>query len=510
MTAQTNLELKGVVRAYPIAEVLREISQAELSGSLRVENGEQKAVIYFIDGEAAYAVSNERKFRLSQILVSGEKVEKKYLAQNRTIVSDLQLIEKIETDGILKGDELRSIVSAQCESIISNIVTWPEGEWIFSPHARLKPGVSFPVSLGDILIKHARGVAKVIAAVRITNPNEWFGKITNGHNEAGLLQQEVFVLSRLDSSPVTLNQLIALSGDLGANVVETIYSLWLGGFLTRTGWQAAFSEDRISYIKSANMELKKAAKTAMLPVAKIEKVVEVAKPEAIEDAAPFDLEECLKRIESAQNFYDVLGILPSTKIADVRKAYYQLAKKLHPDRYHNDAPELLRRIERAFTELGQAHESIKTPEARQTYDLRMRQIERDKAEVAAPTGEGGSKGDQAASDFERGFSLQLEGEFDSAVPFLARAAYYAPKNARYRAFYGKALSADANQRHKAEKELVTAVQLEPGNTAFRLMLAEFFIKYKLVKRAEGELNRLLEMSPENRDALRLLDRLRAN
>ena len=509
MTAQTNLELKGVVRAYPIAEVLREISQAELSGSLRVENGEQKAVIYFIDGEAAYAVSNERKFRLSQILVSGEKVEKKYLAQNRTIVSDLQLIEKIETDGILKGDELRSIVSAQCESIISNIVAWHEGEWTFSPHARLKPGVSFPVSLGEILIKYARSVAQVIAAVRITNPNEWFGKITNGRNEAGLLQQEVFVLSRLDSSPVTLSQLVALSGDLAETVVETIYSLWLGGFLTRSGWQAAFSEDRISYIKSANMELKKAAKT-VLTVAKTEKVVEESKPEVIEDAAPFDLEECLKRIESAQNFYDVLGILPSTKIADVRKAYYQLAKKLHPDRYHNDAPELLRRIERAFTELGQAHESIKTPEARQTYDLRMRQIERDKAEVAAPTGEGGSKGDQAASDFERGFALQLEGEFESAVPFLARAAYYAPKNARYRAFYGKALSADANQRHKAEKELVTAVQLEPSNTAFRLMLAEFFIKYKLVKRAEGELNRLLEMSPENRDALRLLDRLRAN
>ena len=509
MTAQTNLELKGVIRAYPVAEVLREISQAELSGSLRVENGEQKAVIYFIDGEAAYAVSNERRFRLSQILVSGEKVEKKYLAQNRAIVSDLQLIEKIETDGILNGDELRSIVSAQCESIISNIVTWPEGEWIFSPHARLKPGVSFSVSLRDILIKYARSVAHVIASVRITNPNEWFGKITNGYNEAGLLQQEVFVLSRLDSSPVTLNQLIALSGDLAENVVEVIYSLWLGGFLTRTGWQAAFSEDRISYIKSANMELKKAAKM-VLPVAKTEKVVEAAKSEVVEDAAPFDLEECLIRIESAQNFYDVLGILPSTKIADVRKAYYRLAKMLHPDRYHNDAPELLRRIERAFTELGQAHESIKTPEARQSYDLRIRQIERDKAEVAAPTGDGGSKGDQAASDFERGFALQLEGEFDSAVPFLARAAYYAPKNARYRAFYGKALSADVNQRHKAEKELVTAVQLEPGNTSFRLMLAEFFIKYKLLKRAEGELNRLLEISPENRDALRLLDRLRAN
>ena len=509
MTAKTNLELKGVIRAYPVGETLREISQAELSGSLRIENNEQKAVIYFIDGEGAYAVSNERKFRLSQILLSGERVEKKYLAQNRMIASDLQLIEKIESDGLLPRDDLRSIVSGQSESIISNALCWPDGTWTFSPHARLKPGVSFPVDLRDILLKYARNIAPNIAAARITNPNEWFSKTTNGRNEADLLQQEIFILSRLDGSPVTLNQLFALCSSLSDNVVETIYSLWLGGYLTRTGWEAAFSEDRISYIKSASMELKRTAK-AVPQVAKVEKVVEVAKTEVIEEAAPFDLEECLKRIESAQNFYEVLGIAPSAKIVDIRKAYYRLAKMLHPDRYHNDAPELLQRIEKAFTDLGQAHESIKTPEARQNYDHRIRQIERDKAEAEAATGEGGSKGNQAASDFERGFALQLEGQFDSAVPFLARAAYYAPKNARYRAFYGKALSADANQRHKAEKELVTAIQLEPANTSFRLMLAEFFIKYKLMKRAEGELNRLLEISPGNNDALRMLDRLRVN
>jgi curved DNA-binding protein CbpA len=508
MTAKTNLELKGLIRAYPVAEVLREISQAELSGSLRVENGEQKAVIYFIDGESAYAVSNERKFRLSHILLSVERVEKKYLAQNRTIVTDLQLIEKIESDDVLPREDLRSIVSDQCESIISNVVTWPDGEWIFNPHARLRPGVSFDVNLNGILLNHAHNVAKSIASERVTNPNEWFCKTAKSHNDTELLQQEVFILSRLDSSHITLSQLIALCGSVEENI-EFIYSLWLGGFLTRTGWQAAFSEDRIAYIKSANMELKRAAKAAP-QVSKVKKVVEAAKTEVVEEAAPFDLEECLKRIESAQSFYEVLGIERSAKIADIRKAYYRLAKMLHPDRYHNDAPELLQRIEKAFTELGQAHESIKTPEARQNYDHRIRQAERDKAEAAAANGEGGAKGDQAASDFERGFALQLEGQFDSAVPFLARAAYYAPQNPRYRAFYGKALSADANQRHKAEKELVTAVQLEPGNTSFRLMLAEFFIKYKLLKRAEGELNRLLEISPGNNDALRMLDRLRVN
>jgi predicted Zn-dependent protease len=137
----------------------------------------------------------------------------------------------------------------------------------------------------------------------------------------------------------------------------------------------------------------------------------------------------------------------------------------------------------------------------------MRQAERDKAEGRHSTGESSRQEDLASKDFERGFDLQLNGNHEEAIPYLARAAHYAPQNARYHAYYGKALSADESQRHKAENELSTAIRLEPQNESFRLMLAEFFIRYKLTKRAEGELNRLLAMSPVNKQARTLLDSL---
>ena len=43
----------------------------------------------------------------------------------------------------------------------------------------------------------------------------------------------------------------------------------------------------------------------------------------------------------------------------------------------------------------------------------------------------------------------------------------------------------------------------------RLILAEFFIQVNLMKRAEGELNRLLAIFPSNREARALLDSIRA-
>ena len=512
MTAKSNLDLKGIIRAYPVAETVLEISQAGLTGSLRVEMNDQKAVIYFVEGCPAYAVSNEKRFRLFKILIEKGLIDSDYLAQNLSATNDLQLAEKIENDSKLSASELEAIISAQCEAVLNAIVTWSEGEWTFSPHARLRSGVRYNINIANILLAYARSTSPEIAARNLANVNEWFSRRQIACSGPELSSAESFILSRFDTTDITLSQALAVIGEAACNVEKNIYHLWLGGYLSRKGWQQAFTEERISYLRSADLELKKPAKSRVsLPIpATPEKPVDDSEPGPPDIEPQFDLNENLARIEAAQTSYEVLGLTPAAKAEEIRKAYYRLAKMLHPDRYRRDGEDLLRRVEKVFTELAQAHESIKTPEARHNYDLRMRQAEIEKKTSDDETAEGGRQGHQAAGDFERGFALQLEGEFEAALPFLARAAYYEPRNARYRAYYGKALSVDDDQRHKAEKELATAVQMEPGNVTYRIMLAEFFIKHRLIKRAEGELKRLLEMSPGNQDALRLLDRLRGN
>ena len=111
----------------------------------------------------------------------------------------------------------------------------------------------------------------------------------------------------------------------------------------------------------------------------------------------------------------------------------------------------------------------------------------------------------AAEFFEHGFTLLMDEYYEEALPYLARAAHIAPDNARYRAFYGKALTAE--DKHKAEGEMQAAVKLDPENPIYRLILAEFFVENKLLKRAEGELKRLLAIAPDNLEAQRLLDSL---
>jgi len=508
MTEKTNLDLKGIIRLYPIGEILLELAQAELSGSIRVENGAQKLVMYLLEGKVIYAVSNERKFRLGQVLLDQERIDKQFLAENKAASNDLLLSDALIESGKIAADEMRNIVSGLCTSVVRLALTWTDGEWTYSPHARLKTGVEYSIDVANLLLEHAREVPTEVVQSRFQNSNEWFslGSLTpNGHR---LEPSEAFLLSRFDSSSLTLDQVMSLSGLPSQDTVKALYPLWLSGLIDRSGWTAAFSDARISTLKSVGFELKKPAKTFKKPEPKApdpSKQEEVPIQESPQEETEFDLEATLKHVETAENYYQILSVDPLAKIVAIRNAYFRLAKLLHPDRYHNEAPELLRRVEKAFTELAQAHETLKSPDSRQSYDIKMRQAERDKATKGTDAPEMSRQEDQAAKDFERGLSLQLEGEFEAAVPFFARASYYSPTVARYHAHYGKALSMDEDQRHKAEKEFTAAIRLEPQNDAFRIMLAEFFIRYKLAKRAEGELTRLLEMSPNNREARALLD-----
>ena len=159
---------------------------------------------------------------------------------------------------------------------------------------------------------------------------------------------------------------------------------------------------------------------------------------------------------------------------------------------------MLKRVQDAFTRLTQAHEALKSPEAREVYDFKVRKelTDRKNVEESGVTQQSSQQFQQAAECFERGYSLLLE--------FFARAVHFDPGNARYHAYYGKALSTDTQKRHKAEGEMQAAVKIDPNNPKYRLMLAEFFIAMKLLKRAEGELTRLLALSPTNREARELL------
>lgn len=512
MTQPSALELQGDLNSHPFAELFVEILQAQLSGSLRVSSGERKAIVYFEEGQFAFAVSNERRFRLAEVL-SLLGSTSAALEQPKTM-SDLQWADTLAESGKLSRQQVDEVLSFQSRSIVDSVIEWENGEWTFSPLARLRSGVFYGFDAGTTLIKYARGLAPDKAASRFRTSQEAFSQGADMDLTLDLLPQEAYVLSRFDRSRMSLADVVALSALSEQDTRHAVYSLWLGGLLLRTNWNPAFTDYKISTIRAADL----ARKTQPIAAPARHATIEKPKPAKAAEEVPeiefveISVDEYLTRVEKAESLYEVLGISDTVKAVTVRQAYFNLAKRFHPDRFHKSEPEMRRRVENAFTQIAQAHETLRVPDSRKNYDIKLQQERKDREMVKAAiaAGEEASRPvqeSQASGDFERGFALQLRGDFEAALPYLARAVYYSPKNARYRAFYGKALSYDENQKHKAEQELQAAIRHEPENPAHRVMLAEFFIRVKLLKRAEGELKRLLVNFPDNREAKSLLDSL---
>nr|CRZ24889.1 BMA-DNJ-4 [Brugia malayi] len=75
---------------------------------------------------------------------------------------------------------------------------------------------------------------------------------------------------------------------------------------------------------------------------------------------------------SISTYYEILGVSKNATQAEIKAAYYERSKKLHPDKKDcsNDHQELKRQND-AFVELTTAYEILKVPERRQSYDISL-------------------------------------------------------------------------------------------------------------------------------------------
>ena len=512
MTPQTNLDLKGNFRQHPFAELIVEIVQAKLSGSLRVENAKRKSVIYFRDGSVVYAVSNARDQRLFSILLGRNKVEQKALAKIPDIANDLELAAALEEKGVLTKAEIDEMVAVQIESIIIDVLTWSGGDWVFSPLARLREDMNYKVDVFKLLIDYARCLPSHDVYQRFRSVQEVFYCDPKPATGAVLQPHEKYALDCFNGSQLTIEWLRPQCSLPESALLQSLYVLWLGGLLVRRDWNAAFSATKIGEILTARVNLVKQAAEFAKPGPK------VAEPDAqTEEAAKLPdinitLEEYLERVEKAETLYDVLGVESDAGLVELKHAYFGLAKLFHPDRYHREIGDKLRRIQVAFTEIAHAYETLKSADSRESYDFKVRkELEYREKRRAQGTADATSPEDRQAEQglesFEKAMEAISEEEFAAAAGHLSRSVHYSPQNALYHAYFGFALSKLEKQHHKAESAFQSAVKLDPKNPKIRMMLVEFFIDMKMDKRAAGELKRFLELVPGNKEATRMLEKL---
>ena len=531
--------MNGHLREHPLVELIREISAARLSGALRLRQERAQAALFFHEGALVFASTNLRANRLVECLQRWNTVAAEQLAQVvRDYMTDLELGEALIRAGALDRAGLAGLRARQALEALRPALLWTEGEWEFNPRVRLSEDARLRLDFAPLLTEAARRLPTEFVSTRLAADEEIISPTSSATDNRllegfALLPAEAFLLSRADA-PLSVGELIALSGLPEGEARRMIYALALGGLLVRANWQSVFTHEAL-----ANARRAASAMQSSSPAPPKRKTTTPQTPSAPPVRDEKEELEYLFARTSTSNLYHRLGLTRRAKPEEIKRAYYTLAKRFHPDRFHKVDPEIRGRVESAFSQIMQAYETLQDSRTRAAYDLKLdAEMAQQQSSAVAPSAANGaatnsspssasfaskqnatgggasslfssSEEQRAEESFQRGTAALREENYAAAAQHFAEAAQLMPREARYRAYYGHALAHEASTRRQAEAELHAAIALAPREAAYRVMLAELYLSIGLLRRAERELESALAVAPYNKDARRLLNQLRA-
>jgi curved DNA-binding protein CbpA len=376
--------------------------------------------------------------------------------------------------------------------------------------------VKVSLDTGNLLREAAQRMPLNYVSLRFRNPHELISRAGEASTVSNFLPTESFILSRLDA-PTQLAELVAVSGLRELDAHRIIYGLALSGSVRREYWHNAFRTEAEKTIPDQPVAGAPSPKTPASPREPADNRWALANDEN-------EVEVFLDRVSRASNYYEIMDLPPTSADNEIKEAYYALARRYHPDRFHlKSGTSLHARISSAFAKVTQAYEALTDPDSRSAYDVAMERS-RQFAESAPKAMEHSVAGSADEFEFERGgldtelgeaehnfregFGALRQGQINVAMTRLATAARMSPHEPRYRAYYGRALAADEKTRRLAEGELQAAVKLEPSNALYRTMLAELYFDLRFHRRAQTELDRALALDPKNTRARALLRKLK--
>jgi hypothetical protein len=362
--------MNGRLSDHPLAELVRELSDARLSGALRLEHERAKAAVYFDGGQVVAAVSNVRALRLVEVLRRSGVVDagRIYAAVGERM-SDEQAAVELVRAGVLDEAGLARLRERQSKEVLGEALRWTSGEWSFDPRVRLAGAHTVQMDVSGLLAESARNLPPEVVFRRMRGGDAETIAPAEGVEEKvnsglRLLPAEAFVMSRV-YAPTPLGEVVAVSGLPEGETRRTVYVLALGGLLTRSGGPRILPAEALTLAAQQRAAAEAPAKDAPRQTGE-------GAPTAEPERETRGTVEELFALARGETYYEVLGVARSASTDEVKRVYYSHARRLHPDLFRRDADEETRqRIDAAFARVAQAYDTLRDAALRAAYDLKL-------------------------------------------------------------------------------------------------------------------------------------------
>jgi curved DNA-binding protein CbpA len=215
------------------------------------------------------------------------------------------------------------------------------------------------------------------------------------------------------------------------------------------------------------------------------------------------------RIQSAENHFQLLGVAWDDSPDAMRKAYFALARDLHPDRF-TDAPLAIQQTaNELFDKIRAAWEVLGDDTARERYIGRVIRGEKSEEEQATERVQQILEGE---GNFKRGVMELGAGRIAQAHDLFSSACTLVPEEPEFRAY--KAYTSFRIQYGKDDEAAMTALEQIRDCLKEKESLDNVWVLLGMAQRVRGEdasarraFIKALQLKPSNPDAVREMKRL---
>lgn len=226
---------KGSLAQSNLIAILSEFAENRMTGMVRVEGGAAIKVVYFQQGTIAYASSNDRSDRLTEVLKRAGKLTQEQIdhAQAR-VKPGVSLGKTLVELGYLTSKELLWGARMQVEAIIHQLLFWKSGTYQILEGPLPKEIVSLNISVFQIIFSGiVKSQDRPWVLERIGSPEAVYSLSEEFHLKNATYRLPIeTVVSRINGKR-TLNDIAQSAGLDGFEVCKAVAALEILGMATR-------------------------------------------------------------------------------------------------------------------------------------------------------------------------------------------------------------------------------------------------------------------------------------
>jgi curved DNA-binding protein CbpA len=475
----------NVLAAGVLPGLLRSLYVQRRTGRLRFERADEHCVLRLSKGHIVYGEASEPDLHMGHVLVGLEMLS----ADNRARAMELAEREHMKLGaallalGLADLELLEEFLSFHVIAIIGHVLRWTSGSYAFAEgDPGLVEGVDFPLkmTMGELFLEAVRRIAdRAVIQFGIGDVDRVLLPSTDPlvrFQRVPLNPTDAFVLSRVDGI-LTAREIVAIT-PLAAEAVErSLLSLLCTGIVE-------FAPQKLH-----------------------------AEPPGSPQFLRQEILDAFRGLQTRDHF-QVLGVTEAASDADVKAAYFRLAKRYHPDVHHHlSLADLVDKVEEVFLRLGEAYQAVGQEKARKAYAATLHGPKPAPAAAAPPdAAQEGPRRDAAPrvdEMFERGKERFNDGKYWEALAIFGEVVPLADGRlkAQARLFMAKAYLRYPEREREAEHELLEVTQAQPDNFEPFYLLGSFYQRKGLSTRAEAMFRRVLELKPNHRETIAQLQTL---